>query len=103
MKKLERDRAAAGAPVTIRVRHLSDILREAFRKEGRIDLVKMDCEGCEYSLLKLSTEDIRLAKQYIIEVHGSEIPILDRMIECGYKHKLIKNMASLLTIHYFTQ
>ncbi|MEM2189642.1 MAG: FkbM family methyltransferase [Nitrososphaerota archaeon] len=96
-------RTAAGAPVTIRVRHLSDILREVFRREGRIDLVKMDCEGCEYSLIKLSTEDIRLAKQYIIEIHGSESPIVDRMIEYGYKHKLIKNMARLKTINYFTQ
>jgi len=96
-------RATAEAPVTIRVKYLGNILREIFRREGRIDLVKMDCEGCEYSLLNLSTEDIRLAKQYIIEVHGSENPIIDKMSESGYKHKPIRNIASLVTVHYFTQ
>lgn len=96
-------RATAEAPVTVRVKRLGDILREIFRREGRIDLVKMDCEGCEYSLLNLSTEDIRLAKQYIIEVHGSENPIMDKMSESGYKHKPIRNIASLIAVHYFTQ
>lgn len=96
-------RVATEASVTIRVKHLGDVLREIFRREGRIDLVKMDCEGCEYSLLNLSTEDIRLAKQYIIEIHGSENPIIYKMAECNYKHKLIRNLANLITVHYFTQ
>ncbi|MEM2385311.1 MAG: hypothetical protein QXL74_08555 [Candidatus Bathyarchaeia archaeon] len=47
--------------------------------------------------------EIRLAKQYIIEVHGSENPIIDKMSESGYKHKPIRNIASLVTVHYFTQ
>lgn len=96
-------RATTEASVTIRVKHLGDILREMFRRDGRIDLVKMDCEGCEYSLLNLSAEDIRLAKQYIIEIHGSENPIIDRMAGCGYEQRLIKNVANLIAVYYFTQ
>lgn len=63
----------------------------------------MDCEGCEYSLLNISSEDIKLAKQYIIEIHGSEIPIIDKMSENGYRYRFIKNIDRLVTIYYFTQ
>jgi len=93
----------AETPITVKVKNLGDILKEVFRREGRIDLVKMDCEGCEYSLLNLPAEDIRLVDQYVIEVHGSESPIVDKMSESGYKHKLIRKVASLITVHYFTQ
>ncbi|MEM4531919.1 MAG: FkbM family methyltransferase, partial [Thermofilaceae archaeon] len=55
-------RSSAEAPVAIEVRDLGGILREVFEREGRIDLVKMDCEGCEYSLLSLHADDLRLAK-----------------------------------------
>ena len=93
----------ADALITIRVRHLGNILREIYEREGRIDLVKMDCEGCEYSLLSLSCEDIKLAKQYIMEIHGSENPIIDKMMKCGYESKLIRKIANLVAIYHFTQ
>ncbi|MEM1741515.1 MAG: FkbM family methyltransferase [Desulfurococcaceae archaeon] len=96
-------RTSAETLVTLRVKHIGDILREVFEREGRIDLVKMDCQGCEYSLLNISSEDIKLAKQYIIEIHGSEIPIIDKMSENGYKYRFIKNIDRLVTIYYFTQ
>lgn len=88
---------------TIDVRHLGDILREVYAREGRIDLVKMDCEGCEFSLLTVPNSDVRLAKQYIIEVHGSENLILDKMAECGYEQKLIKRIADLVTVYHFVR
>jgi len=96
-------RISAEAPVIIEVKNLGDILKEVFRREGKVDLVKMDCEGCEYSLLNLPAEDIRLANQYVIEIHGPENPIIDKMSESGYKHKFIGKAASLVTVHYFTQ
>lgn len=94
-------RAFTTLSLQLKVKHLSYILREVFEREGRIDLVKMDCEGCEYSLLSLPTGDIKLAKQYIIEVHGAEGPIIDRMTECGYRHRFIENVADLISLHYF--
>ncbi|MCX8141963.1 MAG: FkbM family methyltransferase [Candidatus Nezhaarchaeota archaeon] len=87
----------------IKVRHLGDLLREIYVKEGKIDLVKIDCEGCEHSLLTLSNDDIKLAKQYIIEIHGPANPIIDKMTQCGYKHKLIKSIGSLVTVYHFTR
>lgn len=86
---------------TIEVRSLRNLLREVHAKEGGIDLVKMDCEGCEYSLLTLSNDDIRLVKQWIIEVHGSEAPIIDKMTECGYSHKRVKRFTEFLSLHWF--
>jgi len=40
----------------------------------------MDCEGCEYSLLQLDEEHIKLSKQYIMEIHGCKI-LYTRYIE----------------------
>ncbi|MGC9079388.1 MAG: FkbM family methyltransferase, partial [Nanopusillaceae archaeon] len=36
-----------------------------------IDLLKMDCEGCEYSLLCLPDNVLKYSREYIIEIHGS--------------------------------
>ena len=50
--------------VELKVRSLKDILEMVYEREGAIDLVKMDCEGCEYSLLRIGEELLRLSKQY---------------------------------------
>lgn len=85
----------------LKVRDLGDILKAIFNEEGRIDLVKMDCEGCEYSLLKLEKEIVKLSKQYIIEIHGTEIPILDKMSVCGYGAKFVKRINQWITLFLF--
>ncbi|MEM3974935.1 MAG: FkbM family methyltransferase [Desulfurococcaceae archaeon] len=95
--------APAETPTVIKARDLGDILREVFRNEGRIDLVKMDCEGCEYSLLSLYADDLRLANQYVVEIHGSETPIIDKMSESGFKHTFVRRVADMVSVHYFTQ
>ena len=87
--------------ITMKLKDLGDILKTIFDKEGQIDLVKMDCEGCEYSLLKLDKETERLPRQYIIEIHGSETPILDKMTDCGYDIKLIRRVNQWVTVYYF--
>jgi FkbM family methyltransferase len=60
--------------VELKVRSLKDIFEMVYEREGVIDLVKMDCEGCEYSLLRIGEELLRLSRQYIIEIHGTELP-----------------------------
>jgi FkbM family methyltransferase len=37
-----------------------------------VDIVKMDCEGCEWALLTLTCQEIRRAEEYAIEIHGPE-------------------------------
>jgi FkbM family methyltransferase len=51
-----------------KVKSLKDILEIVYQREGVIDLVKMDCEGCEYSLLRLDEDLLKLPKQYIVEI-----------------------------------
>ena len=75
--------------VELDVRDLKDVLTMIHDREGVIDLVKMDCEGCEYSLLQLDEEHIKLSKQYIVEIHGCETPLIDKMLQAGYNSKLI--------------
>jgi len=75
--------------VELRVRSLEDILKMVYEREGAIDLVKMDCEGCEYSLLRLDEKSLRLPKQYIVEIHGAELPIMDTMTHNGFKAEKI--------------
>jgi len=87
--------------VAMKMKDLSDILTTLYNEEGRINLVKMDCEGCEYSLLKLDNKIVSLAEQYIIEIHGSETPILDKMIECGYDANLVRRIGKWIVIYLF--
>ena len=75
--------------VGLKVRSLKDIFEMVYEREGVIDLVKMDCEGCEYSLLRLDKELLSLPKQYIIEIHGVELPIIDVMACSGFKAEKI--------------
>ncbi|MBO3799694.1 MAG: FkbM family methyltransferase [Candidatus Brockarchaeota archaeon] len=96
-------RTTGGKQVAMQMKDLCDILTTIYNKEGRINLVKMDCEGCEYSLLKLDNKIVSLAEQYIIETHGPETPILDKMVECGYDAKLIGRIGKWIAIYLFKQ
>ncbi|MEM4898630.1 MAG: FkbM family methyltransferase [Pyrobaculum sp.] len=81
--------SSIGDEVELKVRRLGDVLREIAEAEGGIDLVKMDCEGCEYALIATPCEVIRLARQYIVEIHGAPTPLIRHMSKCGYGTELI--------------
>jgi len=87
--------------VELRVRSLEDTLKMVYEREGAIDLVKMDCEGCEYSLLRLDEKSLRLPRQYIVEIHGAELPIMDTMTHNGFKAEKILQMGDLANIYLF--
>jgi FkbM family methyltransferase len=87
--------------VDLEVRSLKDILKIVHEREGVIDLVKMDCEGCEYSLLRLDEELLRLPKHYIVEIHGAELLIIDVMVHGGFKVEKIRQIHDLVSIYLF--
>ncbi|MCS7188286.1 MAG: FkbM family methyltransferase [Bacteroidia bacterium] len=59
-------------------------LRERFGLD-EIDFLKLDCEGCEFSILsELPIEEIRRVKVWHIEYHGRPLPLLKRLTEAGY-------------------
>lgn len=50
-----------------------------------IDIAKVDCEGCERSLLSVPKETLRLIPNYVIEYHhhlGKKL--MEKFIECGF-------------------
>ncbi|MEM4898116.1 MAG: FkbM family methyltransferase [Pyrobaculum sp.] len=91
-----------GDEVELKVRRLGDVLREIAETEGEIDLVKMDCEGCEYALLTTPCEVIRLARQYIVEIHGAPAPIVNHMSKCGYGTELVLRLTDFVNVYRFT-
>ena len=81
----------------IRVVALGDVLREGF------DVVKLDCEGCEYAVLTLPCEVISSAPRWILEIHGPETPIVYKFIECGFKPLKKADVARYVSIYDFVK
>jgi FkbM family methyltransferase len=54
-----------------------------------VDVVKMDCEGCEWALLTLTCQEIRKAEEYAIEIHGPEPLLVRKMEKCGFRAERI--------------
>jgi len=66
-----------------------------------VDVVKMDCEGCEWALLTLTCREIRRAEEYAIEIHGPE-PLLVRKLEkCGFRAERIGIFGPMVSIWHF--
>ncbi|MEM4898711.1 MAG: FkbM family methyltransferase, partial [Pyrobaculum sp.] len=91
-----------GDEVELKVKRLGDVLREIAEAEGGIDLVKMDCEGCEYALLTTPCEVVRLARQYIVEIHGAPTPLIHHMLKCGYGAEFVLRLTDLVNVFRFT-
>ncbi|MEM4964637.1 MAG: FkbM family methyltransferase [Pyrobaculum sp.] len=91
-----------GDEVELKVRRIGDVLREIAETEGGIDLVKMDCEGCEYALLTTPCEIIRLARQYIVEIHGAPTPLIHHMSKCGYGAEFVHRVTNYVDVYRFT-
>ncbi|MEB3797316.1 MAG: FkbM family methyltransferase [Caldisphaeraceae archaeon] len=53
--------------------------------EGHYDLAKIDCEGCEYYLLKADCNSLKSVERYVIEVHGTPTPLISKFRNCGLK------------------
>ena len=68
-----------------------------------VDVVKMDCEGCEWALLTLTCQEIRRAEEYAIEIHGPEPPLVRKMEKCGFQSRRIpgSDRPPMLSIWHF--
>ena len=87
----------------IKVVNSTKELLKISREIGYDFVVKMDCEGCEYSLLTVPCEVLRLAMQYVIEIHGVALtPLIDKFTKCGFKYEVIKQVKKYLSIVDFT-
>jgi len=65
-------------------------LRTIIRKEGRIDVFKLDCEGCEWEFLNCFDEKlIEHIQTIVVEIHGKDHNFFLKKLE-KYGFKLIK-------------
>lgn len=92
-----------GEPVKISTITLDEAISIAQSECSEIDLVKIDCEGCEYTLITLPEDIIKRAKQYIIEIHGPPLVIMDKMKKAGYKAVHVKKIEQLVNVYYFSK
>ena len=65
------------------------------------DIVKMDCEGCEISILFTKCSTLRLVREWIIEIHGCWFPIIDKLQGCGFKYKSVYEDACALIAYFY--
>ena len=70
-------------------------------EEAITDVVKMDCEGCEWSLLSIPCAVIKRAEEYVIEIHGPEPLIVRKLEKCGFLAKLCTRLAPQISIWHF--
>ncbi len=61
-------------------------------KRYKIDIAKVDCEGCEINLIYSDKNLIKKVKKWIIEVHSNEIKnkLIELYSKLGYKHRIIE-------------
>ncbi|MCX8185169.1 MAG: FkbM family methyltransferase [Sulfolobales archaeon] len=88
--------------VRIKVMKLGDVLRRVVSAEGKVDLMKMDCEGCEAAILIEPCEVLRMCPEYVIEVHGPPLAIIDKMMGCGFRHELVRKVSDIITVYRFS-
>jgi len=61
----------------------------------RPNIVKMDCEGCEWAVLYTPCELLKNAS-WVIEIHGPEPPITEKLEECGLSTRVVARQTPLL-------
>lgn len=79
---------------------LDSVLGQVYSEENALNLVKMDCEGCEAVLLHASEETVKLAEQYLVEVHGRPSPIVERMLRLGYLANRVYETPAFYVYHF---
>lgn len=55
--------------------------------------IKVDCEGCEWWLLGVDCEKLRLAREWIAEVHGFNWLLKKKFEHCGFSTETINERS----------
>ena len=66
-----------------------------------VDVVKINCESCEWALLTLTCQEIRRAGEYAIEIHGPEPPLVRKLEKCGFQSRRIGIFGPMVSIWHF--
>ncbi|MCM8808393.1 MAG: hypothetical protein NC926_10750, partial [Candidatus Omnitrophica bacterium] len=92
------------SPKEIKVKCLSweEVLKKAIKE--KVDIAKVDCEGCEKFLVSVDDDLIKQISEWIIECHSLEISrlIFKKFIKNGFKLKgVISFVYPNVNILYF--
>jgi len=66
--------------------------------------IKMDCEGCENSLLQIQCDTLKKVNELIVELHLKYVDIdaiRRKMYICGFREEVLVNYGSSIIIRYW--
>jgi len=101
--QLERNYAGDDRVIVIQLWIDSSKQIEALLEEHQPDLVKVDIEGAERTLLDVPFETLRRVPLYLVETHSQELEaqILDLFARLGYDGKTCITLARDIKVHRF--
>jgi len=62
------------------------------------DVAKIDCEGCEYDIIKFLKD--RIYDEIVMEYHSDYRPLTKKLMELGYRVRVLKKVSSIHGIIY---
>jgi len=86
-------------PIKVRCISWKKVLEDAIKE--KVDIAKVDCEGCEKYLIDIENKLIKPIKEWIIEAHSKEIAkdLIKKFGYCGFK--LEKIISHKIEANYF--
>jgi FkbM family methyltransferase len=97
-------RIGKGEGEKVRIRGFSTIVSEIIQKEGRIGLLKIDCEGCEWQIARRMDKNLfdKIDAVYI-EIHGpKQLELVKNFEDMGFElTKQPSKMNPLGGMYYF--
>ncbi len=69
--------------------------------KDKFDIAKVDCEGCEFSLLNVNKKLLRKIPLWLIEIHGNPYLLIKHFENAGFKAEKIYTHDKNITIWKF--
>jgi len=94
-------------PIKVKCISWKKVLENAIKE--KVDIAKVDCEGCEKYLMDVEDELIKRIKEWIVEAHSKETvkDLIRKFNSCGFKLEKILpnevNSSEFITVLYFTK
>lgn len=108
-KKVEKENEekveTAAAVERILIRDFNSAMKQIIDEEGRIGLLKIDCEGCESEILGCAERDIfEKIDGIYVEIHGEDhVKLVQKIEQMNFRLEVSKTLTSSLGMYYFSK